>query len=362
MQGTTSPKSHYAGPVFYGMLASAWKGSIQGRKETRLKHIVHVLNLPYGHTLEALQALVSPDIHLTYGPDIVSDCEILVAGYPQREHLLASTRLHTLIVPWAGIPEPTRNILLDFPRIAVHNIHHNALPVAEMAITLMLAAAKFVVPSDRGLRSGDWSPRFWKPDPGVILYEKTALVLGYGAIGQHVAATCHGLGMRVLATKRHLSPEPSEQTGKITLYSPDALHDLLPRANVVILCLPLTPETRGLIGTREFSLLPPQAILVNVSRADIVEEAALYQALKERTLYAAGLDVWYTNPRSENEAVGLAPSTYPFHELDNLVMSPHRAGHAYEIEQLRMKYLADMLNYAARGEPIPNQIDVQSGY
>lgn len=334
------------------------------QREIKLKYSVHVLNLPYGHTAATLQSLVSPELRITDGPDVAPDCEILVAGTPTREQLQASPRLRALVVPWAGVPEATRKLMLDFPEVSVHNIHHNALPVAEMAITLLLAAAKFAIPADRALRAGDWSARFWRPDPGVLLYQKTALVLGYGAIGKHVASCCRGLGMRVLATKYRLS---QAETGKevaegITLYPADALPELLPQANALLLCVPLTPETRGLIGANELAQLPPQAILINVCRAEIVNEAALYHALKEKTLYAAGLDVWYTNPRNESEATGLAPSTYPFHELDNVVMSPHRAGHAAEIEELRMQYLADLLNEAAQGKPIPNKIDVEKGY
>ncbi|HLG60966.1 MAG TPA: 2-hydroxyacid dehydrogenase [Ktedonosporobacter sp.] len=329
-----------------------------------MKYNVHAANLPYGHTAETLQRLVSPELRITAGPDVVSDCEILVAGTPSREQIQASPRLRALVVPWAGVPEATRKLMLDFPEISVHNIHHNALPVAEMAITLMLTAAKFVIPADRALRAGDWSPRFWRPDPGLLLYKKTALVLGYGAIGKHVASCCRGLGMRVLATRYSLSPEEKgkEVEEGITLYPPDSLHELLPQADVLLLCVPLTPETRGLIGVHELSLLSPQAILINVCRAQIVDEAALYRALQEQKLYAAGLDVWYTNPHNESEATGLAPSTYPFHEMDNVVMSPHRAGHAAEIEQLRMQYLADLLNEAAQGKPIPNKIDVEKGY
>jgi phosphoglycerate dehydrogenase-like enzyme len=329
-----------------------------------LKLPVHVLNLPIGHSVEELQALLSPDITLTGGSDVPADCEILVAGSPNKEQLQASATLRALVVPWAGVPVPTRELLMNFPHIAVHNIHHNALPVAEMAVTLMLAASKFIVPSDRTFRANDWSARFLQPDPALLITGKTALIIGYGAIGKQVGRMCHGLGMHVQTIRRHLPAAlpANEGTEAIAQYPPDALQSLLPNTDVVIISVPLTPETRGLLGAKELALLPPHAILVNVSRAEIVDEAALYSALKGRTLYAAGMDVWYRNPSSESEAIGFAPSAYPFSELDNVVISPHRAGHASEAEQLRMQYLADMLNTAAHGEPMPNRIDVQTGY
>jgi phosphoglycerate dehydrogenase-like enzyme len=328
------------------------------------KLAIHVLELPYGHPVDELQALLSPNISLTSGPDVPADCEILVAGVLQREQLLASHRLRAVVVPWAGVPEPTRKLLMEFPHVAVYNIHHNTLPVAEMAVTLMLAATKFIVPSDRTFRANDWTPRFWKPDPAMLVHGKTALIVGYGSIGRQVGYMCRGLGMHIQAIRRHL---PAEQVGKeaeqdIVLHLPDALYSLLPHTNVLIITVPHTPETHGLIGAQELALLPERAVLINVSRAAVVDEAALYHALTDGTLYAAGLDVWYTNPGSASEAVGLAPSAYPFHELKNVVMSPHRAGHAPEAEQMRMSYLAEMLNEAARGEPMSNRVDIESGY
>ena len=297
-----------------------------------MKLSVHLLRPPDPTSLAHLRAELHPDIHLTLGPDLstAGGYQILVAGRPRREHLTASPNLHTLIIPWAGLPEKTRELMLSFPHIAVHNLHHNAVAAAEMAVTLMLAAAKFIVPIDRTFRAHDWTPRY-QPNPAVLLEGKTALILGYGAIGQRVAHLCRALGMRVMAIRRRVTA-PSHDV----IYPPDALHDLLPQANVLIICLPHTPETIGMIGESELALLPPGAILVNVGRGPIVDEAALYHALRDGTLHSAGLDVWYNYPTDEAARSHTAPSTYPFHELDNVVMSPHRAGGADETEMRRM--------------------------
>jgi phosphoglycerate dehydrogenase-like enzyme len=103
-------------------------------------------------------------------------------------------------------------------------------------------------------------------------------------------------------------------------------------------------------------------VLVNVARGPIVDEAALYHALCEGSLFAAALDVWYNYPTDEAARSCTPPSTYPFHELDNVVMSPHRAGGSTETELLRIKHLAELLNAAACGEPMPNRVDLQLGY
>ena len=323
-----------------------------------MKLSVHLLRQPDPAVLAHLRAHLDAEVHLTFGPDlpVPADYHILVAGRPRCEHLTASPNLCALIVPWAGLPEATRDLMRDFPHISIHNLHHNAAPVAEMAVALMLAAAKLVIPMDRALRAHDWTPRY-QPGPAILLEGKTALILGYGAIGQRVAGLCRALGMKVMAVRRHVvTPSPDE------VYPPDALHSLLPQANVLIICLPHTPETTGLIGERELALLPPGAVLVNVGRGPIVDEAALYHALREGTLRSAGLDVWYNYPADEAARSHTPPSAYPFHELDNVVMSPHRAGGADETEIRCMTHLAALLNAAARGEEMPNWVDLQAGY
>jgi len=325
---------------------------------------VHLLYPRYDKaTLVDLRARLQPSIHLTAGPDLPSPagCHIIIGGRLEREQITANPSLQALIVPWAGIPSATRELMLDFPHIAVHNLHHNALPVAEHVLALLLAAAKLIVPMDRSLRGHNWTPRY-EPDPSILLDGRTALVLGYGAIGRHVARLCKALGMEVVAVRRQASRASVDTPVETGVARLESLHRLLPRAGVLLICLPQTPETLGLIGAEELALLPPDAVLVNVGRGPIVDEAALYHALRDGTLYAAGIDVWYNYPTGEAARAHTPPSAYPFHELDNVVMSPHRAGGSADTERLRRAHLAELLNTAARGDPMPNRVDLAAGY
>lgn len=322
---------------------------------------VHLLDLPDADGLAQLRAALHPDVRLHTGEvPPTADFDLLVAGRPSREQLAASPRLRTLIIPWAGLPAGTRDLLAAFPDVAVHNLHHNAVPVAELTLALLLAAARVIVPFDRALRQGDWRPRYARPSPSVLLAGKTALVLGYGAIGQRVARLCRALEMRVLATRRQLAA-PVEADG-VQLHPAAALPALLPQANALLICLPLTPETEGLIDAAALAQLPRPAILVNIGRAPIVDEAALYAALRSGQLHAAGLDVWYQYPADEAARAATFPAAYPFHELDNVVLSPHRGGGSDATTALRMAHLAALLNAAARGEPLPNRVDTAAGY
>lgn len=320
---------------------------------------VHLLYEIEAGPLQRLHARLDSLILLTHGRPVPADTEILVHGFPEPGDLSASPSLRALVVPFAGIPPRTRRLLQDRPSIAVHNLHYNSAPTAETALALLLAAAKALLPLDRNFRTHVWTPPAGA-GPAVLLEGRTALVLGYGEVGRRVARACLGLGMRVIATRRR----GPGRDGDIELFGPEALPALLPRAHTMIICLPETTETAGMIGERELALLPNGAVLVNVARGAIVDEAALYRALKERHLHSAGLDVWYRYPPMADRKTGrpCPPSKFPFHELDNVVMTPHRAGWSDETELQRSDSLAAMLNHAARGEPLPNRVDLTLGY
>jgi len=325
-----------------------------------MKLRVHILEDFKPEWLAKLRKKLDPDIELTHGTEILepSEYNVLVAGLPGKKHLGASPNLRTLIIPWAGLPTKTREVLQEYPQIAVHNLHHNAAPVAETAIALMMAAAKSLIPIDKAMRKHDWSPRYCETSPMIYLEGKTALILGYGAIGKLIAARCKGLGMNVKATKKHISKRFDEIA---EIHPMQELENILPVANVLFISLPLTPETRDLLREKELALLPDSAIIINIARGPIINEKALYDELSSGRL-RAGLDVWYNYPKSEESRTNQPPSQYDFHKLDNVVMTPHMAEESEMTESFRLDELAKILNTAAQSKPLPNRIDPKRGY
>jgi phosphoglycerate dehydrogenase-like enzyme len=323
---------------------------------------VHVAEDPALELLASLRPLLDPAVHLTSSGPAGGEFEVLVSGRPTPDLLRASPRLRAVIVPWAGVSRKTQEIVRGHPGVTLHNLHHNAAATAEMAVALLLAAAKALVPMDRALRTGDWRPRY-APDPALELEGKTALVLGLGEIGSRVARACRGLGMSVIGVRRR-DPRHGPAGGEagIEVQAAAALPALLPRAQALVICLPLTAETEGLIGAEALARLPQGAILVNIGRGPIVAEEALYRALVSGHLHAAGLDVWYQYPEDEAARAHTYPSRFPFHELDQVVLSPHRGGDNVEAERRRVESLAALLNAAARGEPLANRVDLDAGY
>lgn len=312
--------------------------------------------------LELLKGFISNEVNLTTGETVPkgANLHILINGRPTQEELDNNPNLHTVIIPWAGIPWKSAQLLKKHPHISVHNLHHNALPVAEYVMTLYLAAAKQLLPFDQALRQNDWTPRYKTEKRPPLIQGQQGLILGYGAIGKKVAVMCRAFGMNMSAIRRTIDAPMTDELDT-AVYPNNTLHQLLPQTNALFITLPLTDETENLIEEYELSLLPDDATIINIGRAKIINEQALYEALKNGRLNA-GLDVWYRYPKDETARSSTPPANYPFHTLPNVVLSPHRASLTSRTEQLRMEALGQMIETAVSGNPLPNKMNLENGY
>jgi phosphoglycerate dehydrogenase-like enzyme len=324
---------------------------------------VHILKASQTNSIDLLKQKLEPNISVSFSGinEIPGETSILVAGEPTNEILAALPNLKSLIVPWAGVAPETFDLMRKFPHISIHNLHHNALPVAEYALALLLSAANMIIPVDRALRANDWRPRYTHT-ASTLISGKTVVILGYGNIGKALSKLLTGFDMTIMATRNSVNSSHKEDS--VQIFPANSLHSLLLKADFLIVTLPLTPFTKGLIGEKELSLLPKNAVIVNIGRGDIIDQPALYKALKERPTMAAGIDVWYNYPKNDADRLNTPPADYPFQDLDNIVMSPHRAGslNQTDIEVLRMTHLAELLNQAAHGNTMSNLVDPEKGY
>jgi phosphoglycerate dehydrogenase-like enzyme len=305
-------------------------------------------------------------------------CDVFIEGRPAVEQLDAIKQGGAVVVPFAGVPPMSIEVLRLRPDLTLHNLHHNGPETSETTLALLLAAFKRIVTADRAMRTGDWTPRY-TPEETIRLDGKTALVLGMGSIGKRVATACAAMGMQVIGVRKHGdSPEvqrvefPSGQAC-VDTFPMSMFKDLLPQAHALILAIPLTDETKDLIGKEEIEALKKPSFLINAARAHIVKEKDLYEALRDGVLQAAGLDVWYRYPKHPegivpgyfnmpDEARHTYPSEYPFHELDNVVMSPHRGGSSLEAEEFRVVHLTELIKAFHDTGKMPNLVDLEAGY
>jgi len=308
---------------------------------------VHLHGLDHPDFRAALAPALDPRVQLVAADE---DHELLVAGVPTAAQLDHGPT--TVVIPWSGVPRSVAALFAERPTIALHNIHHNAAPVTEHAIGMLLAAARRLIPADRLLRAGDWSYRFAETESPLIAGRR-ALVLGAGALGQRIATALRGL---------EVTPSLLGRTARPGVLGPDDLDEALATAEVLVVTLPWTSETEGLLDARRLARLPAGALLINVGRGPVIDEEALFRALESGHLAGAGLDVWYEYPKTAADRPTTHPSRFDFGALDSVVLSPHRAGHGLATERLCAEHLARTLNAAAAGEPLPGRVDPTRGY
>ena len=216
----------------------------------------------------------------------------------------------------------------------------NAVPVAEFAVGLMIAAGRRIVMAHNSMLAGRWDKNeVWRRS--IMLSGKTVGIVGLGAIGKQVAQRVAGFGCTVLYTTR--TPlSAAEEAARGVSWRP--LGALLAQSDFVCLCCPLTPETRGMIAARQLAAMKPGAILVNVARGGIVVEADLVAALRHGKLAGAAIDVFDPEPPDP---------VNPLLHMDNVIVTPHCASTAFENSATGVRHWLGNIVRVARGEPLP---------
>jgi phosphoglycerate dehydrogenase-like enzyme len=298
---------------------------------------------------------------------LTTACEIVVAGevdilprLPQIDVLVtmaltaemgrAATRLKLVQVPGAGLDRIDRAALPDGAMLA--NAYGHETGIAEYVIGAIVTLTREFARLDRELRRGVWQSQ-WAvgvapPPVWPELAGKTIGILGYGRIGRSIARFARVFGIEVCAIRRDVGKRAEDDP--TALFGPDCLEQVLRRSDYLVISMPATPETVGRLGRQELALMKPGAFLINVARAEIVDEDALYDALARGSLAGAALDVWYRYPRTAGPS---APAARPFHELPNVLMTPHVAGWTDGMQSARAGVIAENIRrIAAREEPL----------
>ena len=234
---------------------------------------------------------------------------------------------------------------------ALCNVYGHEPAIAEYVLAALLARHVPLAEADARLRRGDW--HYWAGKPIGLRSElgaETLGIVGFGHIGKAVAARAATFGMRVEVANR--SPVAAGHVARA--WPLDRLTEMARGLDVLLNTLPLTPETHGLIGASVLAALPPHAVIMNVGRGAVIEEKALYRALAEARIAGAVIDTWYVYPDAAHPAP--LPSRLPFHDLPNVVMTPHMSGWTQGTIDRRRATMAENVNRLARGEELLNRL------
>lgn len=286
----------------------------------------------------------------------IADADVYVGSVLTAEMAAAAHELRLVQVAGAGVDRIALDALPS--RVVVANTYHHGPAIAEYVVMVMLALSRRLLIEDRRLRSGEWTGVFQQAEADIheSLAGQTVGLIGLGEIGHSVARLAAALGMRVVAVRRTHRVDPS-RTATPTLAwvdsGRDALARLLGEADFVVVAAPLTDATRGMIGRSELERMKPTARVVNVARAGLIDEDALYDALDAGRIAGAALDVWWRYP--DEGSVG-PPSRRPFETLDNVIMTPHTSGMTEATFDARLRDVASNISAFMAGKPLHNVV------
>jgi D-3-phosphoglycerate dehydrogenase len=260
------------------------------------------------------------------------------------EVFAAARRLRVVARAGVGLDNVDVKAATQAGVMVVNAPQSNIVSAAELAVGLLLAAARNIAPANSALKQGEWKRSKYA---GVELYEKTAGIVGLGRIGALVAQRLSAFGMHVIAYDPFVAAGRAAQMGVRLV----GLDELLRTSDVVSVHLPKTAETVGIIGAEQLATVKPSLILVNAARGGIVDEGALHAALKEGRVAAAGLDVYAKEPCTDS----------PLFELESVVATPHLGASTDEAQEKAGVAVARSVRLALAGELVPDAVNVQGG-
>ena len=283
----------------------------------------------------------------------------LRAALPQAHGLLgASLRLDAELLDLAPQLEAVASVSVGVDNYDIEYLSRRQIllsntpdvlteTTADTGFALILATARRVVELANLVRAGQWSRNIGPAHFGSDVHGKTLGIIGMGRIGEALAQRGHaGFGMPLIYHSN--SPKPAVEQRFNARYC--SLDELLAQADFVCLTLPLTAQTQGLIGAREFALMRPESIFINISRGKVVDEGALIEALQQRTIRAAGLDVFEREPLDHDS---------PLLQLDNVVATPHIGSATHETREAMARCAVDNLLAALAGQRPANLVNPQ---
>ena len=298
-------------------------------------------------------------------PHVIVDLSDALDQPGEREHYATADVI--IGIKLAGTePSPQKVKLYHAPAAGTDAIDTSLLPagahlcncfghehaIAEYVMTALLLRHVPIPRADARLHDGHWD--YWAGQPGALRTElggQTIGLFGFGHIGKAIAARAKAFGMRVVVANRTAVPVGNGVDESFTLAQ---LQAFMGRADAVVVSLPLTDNTRGLVGATLLTAMKSDGVIVNVGRGPVIDEQALFDALASRRIGGAIIDTWYTYPSPETPTT--QPSRLPFHTLSNVVMTPHMSGWTDGTVLRRQQTMAGNINRLARGEPLKNDL------
>lgn len=284
--------------------------------------------------------------------DDVRDADVYVGGRFSAELAHAAEKLRLVHAAGAGTDK------VDFTALAadvlVANTFHHEESIAEYIVSAAVLLRRDFLAQDRALREGRWATSVYDntiAQPPTLRGASVGFV-GFGHIGQTAWKLFQAFGAQGVAVTGSGRVDAAAH-GLEWAADTTELNRLMPESDIVVVSAPLTEATTGMIGARQLRALGPAGVLINVGRGPLVVEGDLYEALRDREIAAAAIDVWYSYPGADGR---VTPSALPFSELPNILMTPHSSGVTRDTFVGRADDIAANIGRLDRGEPLRNLV------
>lgn len=278
---------------------------------------------------------------------LVQDAEVLITWWSNFDpEYFSSPKLRWIHSLAAGVDCFLHSPILEGKVLLTNSSGIHGIPMSEHAFAMMLSFSRGLHRYSRYQMEGRWQRDVHLTE----LRGKTLGIIGLGGIGREVARLGNAFGMRVIAVKRTPGSPPEGVNRVVSL---EGLEMVLKDSDYLVVTVPLTQETQGLIGAKQLEMMKSTAILINMARGEVVDEVALATALAENTIAGAGLDVFETEP---------LPSDSPLWQLENCIITPHCAAVSPQYMTRATDLFCRNLDAYLKGEALPTQVDPQRGY
>jgi phosphoglycerate dehydrogenase-like enzyme len=310
-----------------------------------------------------VELLFPTDTTETFLAKIIPTVDILIGWRPSEDLLSKATNLKAFINPGAGV-----NHLIDLfkkvnenRKVLLINGHGNSYFVAQHAVALLLTLMSKTIPHHIWMKEGMWRTGDEEAASIPLRFREIGL-LGYGAINQKVHRFLSGFDVKFHILRKNWDKQRKELSTPAKRYDFNNLYDFLNEIDILMVAVPVTSLTKGLIKSNEISLLGPEGLIVNVARGDIINQEDLYNSLKNKIITGAAIDVWYDYHPNPDKDGNKHPYEFPFHTLDNIILSPHR-GYSPFSDLLRWNEVVENITRIAVGDNnVINLVNLEQGY
>ncbi|NQU06820.1 MAG: hypothetical protein HQ568_12050 [Calditrichaeota bacterium] len=291
------------------------------------------------------------------------NADIIVGWRPTLKLLQSAPELSLFINPGAGVQhliELFRELNLT-RSVTLVNGHGNSYFTAQHAVAMLLALTNKITSHHNWMYDGQWR----KGDSDAIsipLRQRKIGLLGYGAVNKKVHRFLSGFDLEFGILRRNWNKQTAPLPTDTIRYNIDELHSFLEWTDTLIISIPLTKMTEDLIKEKELQLLGSEGLLINLARGLVIDEENLYLACKDKTILGAGIDVWYDYTPKPDETDRKYPYHYPFHELDNVVLSPHRAASPFNDLKRWDEVIENITRFATGANRFLNEVSLTDEY